>query len=106
MGTFWLVDTETTGLYADKNQMIEVGMMAIDDDMRILSSDAFFIKHKEYTIDAKALKVNRIDLEWLTAWELLKVKLLIVYFNSCIKTSLKMTDLFLWGKIVVLTRVL
>lgn len=63
MGTFWLVDTETTGLYADKNQMIEVGMMAIDDDMRILSSDAFFIKHKEYTIDAKALKVNRIDLE-------------------------------------------
>lgn len=59
--TFVLIDTETTGLNKEKNQLLEVGMLVIKD-LKVIDELEVKIKHKEYTISSGAMKANKIDL--------------------------------------------
>lgn len=59
--TFVLIDTETTGLNKEKNQLLEIGMLVIKD-LKVIDELEVKIKHKEYTISSGAMKANKIDL--------------------------------------------
>lgn len=58
---FIVVDTETTGLDAEKNQILEVAILVVKNFEPV---DCFNIKikHREYTVSTRAMEVNKIDL--------------------------------------------
>lgn len=58
---FILVDTETTGFDEKKNQILEVGILVIKD-LNVIDEFEIRIKHKEYTMSAKAMQANKIDI--------------------------------------------
>ncbi len=58
---FILVDTETTGFDEKKNQILEVGILVIKD-LKVIDEFEIKIKHREYTITAKAMEANKIDI--------------------------------------------
>lgn len=58
---FILVDTETTGFDEKKNQILEIGILVIKD-LRVIDEFEVKIKHREYTVSAKAMQANKIDI--------------------------------------------
>lgn len=56
-----LIDTETTGFDSEKNQLLEVGILVLENG-EILSKLNIKIKHKEYTITGKAMATNKINI--------------------------------------------
>lgn len=58
---FILVDTETTGFDEKKNQILEVGILVIKD-LRVIDEFEVKIKHREYTMSAKAMEANKINI--------------------------------------------
>lgn len=55
-------DTETTGLDSIKNNLLTVCFVILDESLQELSRFSYNIKHDEYTLSTKAMKVNKIDL--------------------------------------------
>ena len=62
MARYAIIDTETTGLDPTKNQVLEVGIIICDDDLKIVDFDNFLVRHEEYTVSPKAMEINGIDL--------------------------------------------
>ena len=58
---FILIDTETTGFDEKKHQILEVGILVIKD-LKVIDEFEIKIKHREYTITAKAMEVNNINI--------------------------------------------
>ena len=58
---FILIDTETTGFDEKKHQILEVGILVIKD-LKVIDEFEVKIKHREYTITAKAMEVNNINI--------------------------------------------
>lgn len=58
---FILIDTETTGFDEKKNQILEVGILVIKD-LKVIDEFEVKIKHREYTITAKAMEANKINI--------------------------------------------
>ncbi len=58
---FILIDIETTGFDCKKHQILEIGVLCIEDG-EVIGSLLVPIKHKEYTISIKAMEANKIDL--------------------------------------------
>lgn len=59
--TYILVDTETTGLNEEENQILEIAFLMIKD-LKIVDEYEFKIKHNEYSISEKAMEINNISL--------------------------------------------
>lgn len=62
MAKFLLVDTETTGFDVEKNQLLEVGLMAVDENMIVSDYKNILVKHDEYNVSLQALTANKINL--------------------------------------------
>ena len=62
MKLYALIDTETTGLDPQKNQLLEVGIIVFNEDLKSCDFEVIPIKHKECVVSAKAMEVNGIDL--------------------------------------------
>lgn len=58
---FLLLDLETTGFDEKKHQILEVGMLILENG-KIIDSLEIKIKHKEYLVTPGAMKANKIDL--------------------------------------------
>ena len=58
---FILIDIETTGFDEKKHQILEVGILVIKD-LKVIDQFEVKIKHREYTITAKAMEVNNINI--------------------------------------------
>ena len=61
-----IIDTETTGLSHNFNQVLTVGMLLADIDERgvdLIDSDHIKVKHERYNVSGLALKINGIDLK-------------------------------------------
>lgn len=58
---FILVDTETTGFDEKKHQILEVGILVIKD-LKVVNEFEVKIKHREYTVTAKAMEANKINI--------------------------------------------
>lgn len=58
---FILIDTETTGFDEKKHQILELGILVIKD-LKVIDEFEVKIKHKEYTISAKAMEANKINI--------------------------------------------
>ena len=58
---FLLLDLETTGFDEKKHQILEVGILVIKD-FKVIDQFEVKIKHREYTITAKAMEVNNINI--------------------------------------------
>jgi DNA polymerase-3 subunit epsilon len=61
-----VLDTETTGLYPNRHQVLTVGLIEVDvsaDHLEFLSEAHIFIKHPEYNISSMAMQINNIDIE-------------------------------------------
>ena len=58
---FILIDTETTGFDEKKHQILEVGILVIKD-LKLIAHFEVKIKHREYTITAKAIEANKINI--------------------------------------------
>ncbi|MEG0296827.1 MAG: 3'-5' exonuclease [Clostridium sp.] len=56
-----LVDTETTGFSKDKHQLLEVGILVMQN-REIKAEFEVQIKHKDYTVTTSAMSANKIDL--------------------------------------------
>ena len=60
-----IIDSETTGLSPDYNQMLTLGMVLVDVDKKKLDfvqERHILIKHDEYNMSKMAMKVNGIDI--------------------------------------------
>ena len=55
MKLYALIDTETTGLDPQKNQLLEVGIIVFNEDLKSCDFEVIPIKHKEYVVSAKAM---------------------------------------------------
>lgn len=60
-----IIDTETTGLSHNYNQVLTVGMILaeIDDDLNFINLKHIKIKHEKYNVTGIALKINKINLK-------------------------------------------
>lgn len=60
-----IIDTETTGLSHNYNQILTVGMLLaeIDDSLDFITSRHIKIKHDNYLVSGIAMKINKIDLK-------------------------------------------
>jgi len=60
-----IIDTETTGLSHNYNQVLTVGMLLaeIDTSLDFINSKHIRIKHKKYNVSGLALKINKINLK-------------------------------------------
>lgn len=58
---FILIDTETTGVDEKKHQILELGILVIKD-LKVIDKFEVKIKHREYTISAKAMEANKINI--------------------------------------------
>lgn len=58
---FMLVDTETTGFDEKKHQILQIGMLIIDNG-EVIDTLEIKIKHKEYLVSPGAMKANKINL--------------------------------------------
>lgn len=56
-----LIDTETTGFDPEKHQLLEVGILVLEQG-EIINSLNIKLKHKEYVLTAGAMKANKIDI--------------------------------------------
>lgn len=56
-----LVDVGTTGFDSKKHQLLEVGILCIDNG-NVIGELLVPIKHKEYTINDSAMESNKIDI--------------------------------------------
>lgn len=56
-----VLDVETGGLDSKRHSLLTVGIVLVKDDVA-LEQGEFKIKHNEYCVTAKALKINKIDL--------------------------------------------
>lgn len=60
-----VIDTETTGLSADKNQILTIGMSYIDvskNNLEFLENRHFLLRHNSYNISKMAMTINRINI--------------------------------------------
>ena len=58
---YLVIDTETTGFDEKKHQILEIGILVIKD-LKVIDQFEVKIKHREYTITAKAMEVNNINI--------------------------------------------
>jgi len=61
-----VIDTETTGLYPSRHQVLTVGMVLVDfqpKKIEFTSEKHIFVKHDEYRYSRAALQMNGINLE-------------------------------------------
>jgi len=60
-----IIDTETTGLSHNYNQVLTVGMLLADIDTKLdfVNSRHIKIKHKKYNVSGFALQINKINLK-------------------------------------------
>lgn len=60
-----IIDTETTGLSHNYNQVLTVGMLLaeIEDDLDFIDSKHIKIKYDKYNVSGIALKINKINLK-------------------------------------------
>jgi DNA polymerase III alpha subunit (gram-positive type) len=61
-----IIDTETTGLSHNYNQVLTVGMLHLDINLKkikFFETDHIKIKHKTYNINKIAMQINKINLE-------------------------------------------
>ena len=58
-----LIDVETTGFSYVKNQILEVGMLIIEDDEIIAEKEIKIKSNNDYEISEAALQSNNINLE-------------------------------------------
>ncbi|MEN8079203.1 3'-5' exonuclease [Clostridioides difficile] len=58
---FILIDCETTGFDERKHQLLELGILVIKD-LKVIDEFEVKIKHKEYTITAKSMEANKINI--------------------------------------------
>lgn len=56
------IDTETTGLDANVNNILTVCFIILDKDLNEIDRLNLFIKHDNYNVTIKALEVNKINL--------------------------------------------
>ena len=56
-----LIDSETTGFDPEKHQLLEVGILVLEQG-EIINSLNIKLKHKEYVLTAGAMKANKIDI--------------------------------------------
>ena len=56
-----LIDTETTGFDSEKHQILEIGMLVLEQG-EVINSLNIKLKHKEYVLTAGAMKANKIDI--------------------------------------------
>ncbi|MEG0908751.1 MAG: 3'-5' exonuclease [Bacilli bacterium] len=59
---FILLDTETTGFNYKKHQILEIGILVIEE-MKVKDIIDIKVKHKDYNITIDALEHNKIDLK-------------------------------------------
>ena len=60
-----VIDTETTGLSHNFNQVLTVGMLLIDinkNKLSFIDSNHLRVKHEKYNVSGIALKINKINL--------------------------------------------
>lgn len=56
-----LIDTETTGFNPEKHQLLEVGILILEQG-EVINTLELKIKHKEYLVTQGAMKTNKINL--------------------------------------------
>ena len=56
-----LLDTETTGFSSTKHQVLQIGMLVINN-LEVVDRLSLHIKHDNYNISPQAMKVNGIDI--------------------------------------------
>jgi DNA polymerase III subunit epsilon len=60
-----VIDTETTGLFPNSNQLLTLGMVLIDVDkpkLKFIQEKHILVKHDHYNISRTAMKINSIDI--------------------------------------------
>jgi len=60
-----IIDTETTGLSHNYNQVLTVGMLLaeIEEELNFITSKHIRIKHNHYNVSGIALKINKINIK-------------------------------------------
>lgn len=59
---FILIDTETTGFDYKKHQLLEIGILILEN-LEVIDTIDIKIKHKEYLVTPQALEHNKIDIK-------------------------------------------
>lgn len=62
MTKYCCIDTETTGLISTKNNLLSACFIILDNNFKELDRLNIFVKYSEYTINIKALEVNKINI--------------------------------------------
>jgi DNA polymerase-3 subunit epsilon len=65
MGNLVILDTETGGLDPEKVSILSVGVVVVDENLVELGQKEIFVKEDDIVAEEQALKVNKIDLNWL-----------------------------------------
>ena len=60
-----VLDTETGGLDPTKHSLLSIGVVVLNDNLEELGRKEIFVKEDEIVADEIALKINKINLEWL-----------------------------------------
>lgn len=61
-----MIDTETTGLSPRHNRVLTVGMLHVDIEknfLEIMNRKNILVKHGDYSVNSRALEINKINLE-------------------------------------------
>jgi DNA polymerase III subunit epsilon len=60
-----VIDTETTGLYPETNQILSIGMVLVDvgqPELKFIQEKHILVKHDKYNISETAMQINNIDI--------------------------------------------
>lgn len=60
-----VLDTETGGLDPNVQSILSVGCVVLNDNLSIIDEFEIYVKEDNIVAEARALGINKIDLEWL-----------------------------------------
>lgn len=87
------LDTETTGLDANVNNLLTATFIVLDTDLNELDRLNISLKSESYTINAKAMEVNKIDIvkHQTNSKDLIDTKAQLINFLKKNKTNFYLT---------------
>ena len=65
MSKLLVIDTETGGLDPNKNSILSIGGVVLDEGAKPIDEFEFYIKETNIFAEQRALDINKIDLKWL-----------------------------------------
>lgn len=93
MSKYIAFDTETTGLDANVNNLLTATFIVLDTDLNELDRLNISLKSESYTINAKAMEVNKIDIvkHQTNSKDLIDTKAQLINFLKKNKTNFYLT---------------